>query len=170
MVINTEIDRNQEEHERATEKKKAVRWSDHQSEISPQTQGMVFGHYSTSTPTEDTVMTIPKPPRPTDLIKVYYETTPMEDAGKVEPEIEDDYMMNGENCRINKTDLTLEVVEDIMRIQDGLPPISTIFLKRNGEPNDSRDTTAEFTPSSREGIPATPDLGSPEKEISPSKF
>ena len=170
MVINTELDRNQEEHERATEKKKTVRWSDHQSEISPQTLGMVFGNYSTSTPTEDTVTTIPAPPRPTDLVKVYYVTTPMHEAGKVDPTIEDDYMMNGENCRINRADLTLEVVEDIMRIQDGLPPINTIFLKKNGEPGDSRDTTAEFTPSSSEGIPATPDLGSPEKEISPSKY
>ena len=170
MVINTELDRNQEEHERATEKKNTVRWSDHQPEISPKTLGMVFGHYSTSTPTEDTDVQIPNPPRPTDLTKVYYETTPIEEAGKVNPELEDDYMMNGENCRINRQDLTLEVVEDIMRVQDNLPPINTIFIKKDNGLNTSRDTTAEFTPSSSEGIPVSPDLGSPEKEISPSKF
>ena len=80
-------------------------------------------------------------------------------------------MMNGQNCRINKIDLSLEVVEDITRVQDGLQPLNTIFVRRNGElGDDSRDTTAEFTPSSSEGIPATPDLGSPEKEISPSKY
>ena len=112
----------------------------------------------------------PDTPRPTDLVKVYYVTTPMHEAGNVDPTLEDDYMMNGENCRINRADLTLEVVEDIMRIQDGFPPINTIFLKKNGEPGNSRDTTAEFTPSSSDGIPATPDLGSPEKEISPSKY
>ena len=99
MVINTELERNQEEHKRATEKKKTVKWSDHQSEISPQSLGMVFGNYSTSTPTDDTVTTIPTPPRPTDLVKVYYVTTPMHETGEVDPTIEDDYTMNGENCR-----------------------------------------------------------------------
>ena len=169
MVINAEIDRNQEEHEQAT--RKTVRWSDHQSEISPQSLGMVFGTYSTSTPNENTEKEIPTPPRPNDLTKVYYTVTPKHEAGNGDPFIEDDFMMNGQNCRISKTDLSLEVVEDITRVQDGLPPINTIFIKRNGEPGDeSRDTTAEFTPSSSEGIPATPDLGSPEKEISPSKY
>ena len=165
MVINTELDRNQEEHERATEKKKTVRWSDHQPEISPPTLAMVFGHYSTSTPTEETDVKIPNPPRPTDLTKVYYETIPEEEAGNVNPELEDDYLMNGENCRISKHDLTLEVVDDIMRVQQNLPPINTIFIKRDNGSNNSLDTTAEFTPSSSEGIPATPDLYSPEKQI-----
>ena len=172
MVINKEIERNQEEHEQATEKRKTVRWSDHQPEISPQSLGMVFGTYSTSTPTDNTETEIPTPPRPTDLVKVYYKLIPKHEAGNVDPFIEDDFMMNGENCRISKADLSLEVVEDITRMQDGLPPINTIFIKKNGEPGDeSRDTTAEFTPSSSDGIPDTPDLGSsPEKEISPSKY
>ena len=169
MVINSEIERNQEEHEQAT--RKTVRWSDHQSEISPQSLGMVFGNYSTSTPTDDTETEIPTPPRPTDLVKVYYKTTPKHEAGNGDPFIEGDFMMNGQNCRISKADLSLEVVEDITRVQDGLPPINTIFIKKNGESGDeTRDTTAEFTPSSSERIPATPDLGSPEKEISPSKY
>ena len=123
MVINKEIDRNQEEHEQATEKRKTVRWSDHQPEISPQSLGMVFGTYSTSTPTDNTETEIPTPPRPTDLVKVYYKLIPKHEAGNVDPFIEDDFMMNGENCRISKADLSLEVVEDITRIQDGLPPI-----------------------------------------------
>ena len=59
MVINAEIDRNQEEHEQAT--RKSVRWSDHHTEISPQSLGMVFGTYSTSTPNEDTEIEIRHP-------------------------------------------------------------------------------------------------------------
>ena len=169
MVINAEIDRNQEEHEQAT--KKTVRWSDHQSEISPQSLGMVFGTYSTSTPNDDTEIEIPTPPRPNDLTKVYYTVTSKHEAGNGNPLEVDDFMMNGKNCRINKEDLSLEVIEDIGRIQDGLQPLSTIFVRRNGElGDDSKDSTADFTPSSSEGIPATPDLGSPEKEISPSKY
>ena len=160
MVTNMEFNRNQEEHERATEKKqKSVRWSDHQPEISP-TLAMVFGHYSTSTPTEQSDIQIPYPPRPTDLTKVYYDAI-TEEAGNVNPKLEDDYRMNGENCRISKQDLTIEVVDDILRVQQNLPPINTIFVRRDN----SRDTTAEFTPSSSEGNPATPDLGSPAKEI-----
>ena len=161
MVINTELNRNQEEHERATEKKQnSVRWSDHQSEISP-TMAMVFGHYSTSTPTEQPGIQIPYPPRPTDLTKIYYDAISEEEAGYVNPGLEDDYLMNGQNCRINKEDLTTEVVDDILRVQRNLPPTNTIFIRRDN----SRDTTAEFTPSSSDGIPATPDLGSPAKEI-----
>ena len=170
MVINAEIDRNQEEHEQAT--RKTVRWSDHQSEISPQSLGMVFGTYSTSTPNEDTEIEIPTPPRPNDLTKVYYTVTPKHEAGNGDPFVEDDFMMNGKNCRINKIDLSLEVVEDITRVQRGLQPLSTIFVRRNLEEpgDDSKDTTADFTPSSSDGVPATPDLGTPEKEISPSKY
>ena len=161
MTINTEINRNQEEHERATEKRqKTVRWSDHQPEISP-TLAMVFGHYSTSTPTDQTDVQIPPPPKPTDLVKVYYEAVTEEEAGNVDPQVEDDYKVKGENCRISRQDLTEEVFDDILRVQQNLPPINTIFIKRDN----SRETTAEFTPSSSEGIPATPDLGSPEKEI-----
>ena len=170
MVINAEIDRNQEEHEQAT--RKSVRWSDHHSEISPQSLGMVFGTYSTSTPNEDTEIEIPTPPRPSDLTKVYYTVTSKHEAGNGDPYVEDDFMMNGKNCRINKIDLSLEVVEDITRVQSGLQPLSTIFVRRNlDEPgDDSRDTTADFTPSSSDGIPATPDLGLSENEISPSKY
>ena len=106
MTINTEINRNQEEHERATEKRqKTVRWSDHQPEISP-TLAMVFGHYSTSTLTDQTDVQIPPPPKPSDLAKVYYEAVTEEEAGNVDPQVEDDYKMKGENCRISRQDLT----------------------------------------------------------------
>ena len=158
MTINTEINRSQEEHERATEKRqKTVRWSDHQPETSP-TLAMTFGQYATSTPTDQSEVQIPCPPeKPTDLVKVYYDAVTEEEAGNVDPQVEDDYKMRGENRRINRQDLTEEVFDDILRIQQNLPPINTIFIKRDN----SRDTTAEFTPSSIEEIPATPDLGSP---------
>ena len=129
---------------------------------------MTFGHYATSTTTDQTEFQIPHPPRPTDLVKVYYNTVSEEEVGNVDPQVENDYKMQGEIRRINKQDLTEEVFDDILLIQRNLPPINTIFVKRDI----SRETTTdyEFTPSSSEGIPATPDLGSPEKEIPHSEF
>ena len=129
---------------------------------------MTFGQYSTSTPNDQAAILIPQPPRPTDLIKVFYDTVTEEEAGNVDPQIEDDYKMQGEIRRINKQDLTEEVFDDILLVQRNLPPINTIFGRRDN----SRETTTdcEFTPSSSERIPATPDLGLPEKEIPPFEF
>ena len=129
MTINQEINHNQEEHERATEKKqKTVRWSDHQPEISF-TLAMTFGQYATSTPTNQTEVQIPCPPKPTDFVKVYYDTVTEEDAGNVDPQVEDDYKMQGEIRRINRQDLTEVVFDDILLIQQNPPTINTIFIK-----------------------------------------
>ena len=69
--------------------------------------------------------------------------------------------------RFSKEDLTPEVLEDINRVQDKLPPIQTIFVRKDN----SHETTIKGDISaSSEGVPATPDLGSPEKQISPSQF
>ena len=85
MTINQELARNQEEHEQATEKRhKTVRFSDHQPEISP-TLAMTFGQYSTSTPNDQAEIMIPQPPRPTDLIRVFYDTVTEEEAGNMDP-------------------------------------------------------------------------------------
>ena len=126
MVINEELARNQEEHGRATKRaKRNVRYSDHHEEISP-TLGMSFDLIDNTSTTEiqiatadnmETTIIIPPPPRADSFtikaIKVQYEVTREEDAGRLNPDEEDDVWIESETRMFNKRDLTTEVWVDI---------------------------------------------------------